>query len=459
LALPAMIEVKYNDGSIENLPVTWNEADYALAVIGDNVLKGELTLAANTNNTSLLTALFNFKLKKATQLITFLPIGDLVYGQAPLQLQASSISTLPITFEIVSGKATVNQGLMSLTGTGIVIVKASQAGNDVLEPAFVEQSFTISKANLVVAADSLSRILIEPNPELTYTLSGFVYNEDESTLRPSGALSGQPSLTTTAISTSTVGVYPIEVAAGNIAANNYDFSFVDATLTITQNEHVINWNTNGGTTIDPVIVKHGQLLIPAVATREGYTFYAWYIDPERETAYNFDNPTLKDLTLYADWRLLPMPETGPHSLLKIADYMTLLGELSAIERQGPIGMKLLTEKSHLADKTLPMKLSNWKGYGQLKKAIVKTKPASFLGSDLITGGVVLSETDALITERGVCWSTTVHPTMDDEKLTENGSDFNVTISQLTPGITYYMRAYAISSLGISYGNEVSIIIP
>lgn len=154
-----------------------------------------------------------------------------------------------------------------------------------------------------------------------------------------------------------------------------------------------------------------------------------------------------------------MPETGPYSVLKIADYMVLLGELSATERQGPIGMKLLAEKSHLIDKSLPIKLSNWKGYGQLKKAIVKTKPVSLSGLDIIIGGIVLSETDALITERGVCWSTTTNPTIDDEKLMENGSDFNITISQLTAGVTYYIRAYAISSLGISYGNEVNVLLP
>ena len=47
------------------------------------------------------------------------------------------------------------------------------------------------------------------------------------------ALTGIPLLTKTATSASAAGSYPINIAAGTLAASNYTLSFVNATLTVT----------------------------------------------------------------------------------------------------------------------------------------------------------------------------------------------------------------------------------
>src|SRR5207244_10453453 len=60
----------------------------------------------------------------------------------------------------------------------------------------------------------------------TASYMGFVNNESAS------VFSGVPSLTTTATVTSSVGGYAITAGAGTLAATNYDFSFVNGTLTI-----------------------------------------------------------------------------------------------------------------------------------------------------------------------------------------------------------------------------------
>lgn len=458
LALPSTIEVTYNDGSKEQLPVSWTEADYLSAKIGENTLKGTLTLSPATNNTSLQTATVLLKLKKASQVISFLPIPEQVYGNPPVQLTAAVPSLLPVTFEVITGKVNITAGLMTLKGAGEVTLKALQAGNEFFEAASAQQSFRISKALMTLTADQLSRILIEDNPVLSYTLAGFVYNEDQTLLRSAGTLTGQPLLTTTAIAGSPAGIYPITVSTGDLAADNYTFSFAEGQLTITQNEHTIIWDSRGGNTISPAAVTHNTLLIPVIPVRDGYTFYAWYTDANLTAAHNFELPVTTNLNLYADWRLLPMPDAGPYSLLKIADYMVLLGELSVAERQGPVGMKLLHERSHLADKNSGMKLSNWKSYRELKKAIVKTHALTVQGTDVISGGTITQDSDALLTETGLCYSTNQHPTVNDEKVIASGSSFSSTISGLTSG-TYYLRAYASSILGTSYGNEMSITIP
>jgi len=73
-----------------------------------------------------------------------------------------------------------------------------------------------------------------------------------------------------------------------------------------------------------------------------------------------------------------------------------------------------------------------------------------------TGGKVMSDGGADVTERGVCYSTNPNPTLANPH-TSDGSGtgtFISNLSGLTPGTLYYVRAYAINSIGTSYGNEI-----
>jgi len=73
------------------------------------------------------------------------------------------------------------------------------------------------------------------------------------------------------------------------------------------------------------------------------------------------------------------------------------------------------------------------------------------------GGTISSDGGAAVTARGICWNTKSAPTIDNLK-TANGigtGTFSANITGLTPSTTYYVRAYAISSFGTVYGNQVS----
>lgn len=77
----------------------------------------------------------------------------------------------------------------------------------------------------------------------------------------------------------------------------------------------------------------------------------------------------------------------------------------------------------------------------------------------ITGGNVTNDGGEIITERGVCWSTSQNPTIANYK-TVNGSGVGSFISNITSlqsGTKYYVRAYATNTDGTAYGDQKSFI--
>lgn len=77
------------------------------------------------------------------------------------------------------------------------------------------------------------------------------------------------------------------------------------------------------------------------------------------------------------------------------------------------------------------------------------------------GGNVTYDGHETVTARGVCWSTSTHPTISDSHTTDGTGTgvFTSNITGLFPNTTYYVRAYATNSLGTAYGNEVSFTTP
>lgn len=73
------------------------------------------------------------------------------------------------------------------------------------------------------------------------------------------------------------------------------------------------------------------------------------------------------------------------------------------------------------------------------------------------GGSITSDGGAIVFARGVCWSTNQAPTTANSNsgISSGLSIFTSSIIGLKHSTTYYVRAYAINSVGTAYGNEVS----
>jgi hypothetical protein len=94
--------------------------------------------------------------------------------------------------------------------------------------------------------------------------------------------------------------------------------------------------------------------------------------------------------------------------------------------------------------------------------VTTAAPASLTVTSAVLGGNVTSDGGVSVTDRGVVYSTTnTSPTTANTKV-QIGSgtgSFSQTIAGLTPGTTYYVRTYAVNSVGTSYGSAVNFTTP
>lgn len=72
--------------------------------------------------------------------------------------------------------------------------------------------------------------------------------------------------------------------------------------------HTLTFETNGGSAIAPVTVRHGNAVArPADPTKDKYTFIGWYVDPEFTEEYDFTTVLEADKTIYAKFELTSTP--------------------------------------------------------------------------------------------------------------------------------------------------------
>jgi hypothetical protein len=148
------------------------------------------------------------------------------YGDADFNGGAVSLNTTqPVLYSSSNpAVATIVGGNIHITGAGTADITASQASDGFYPAASITRTLTVGKAALTITADNKLKFQGQVNPTLTVTYTGFVLGETSTSLLT------QPTVTTTAITTSPAGSYPITVSGATAA--NYTISFVNGTLTV-----------------------------------------------------------------------------------------------------------------------------------------------------------------------------------------------------------------------------------
>jgi hypothetical protein len=175
------------------------------------------------------------------------------------------------------------------------------------------------------------------------------------------------------------------------------------------------------------------------------------------TAYGWGKPTLWDST-WATIKNKPSFSTVAIS----GDYNDLNNKPAGVN-QGDMqywnGTAWVLVTAGLPGQYLQFTSQNKPAWSGPTFPILSTATTSSITADsAISGGNITSDGGGTITNRGVCWSTLPNPTILLSTKTSDGVGSGIytsTLSGLTLGSTYYVRAYAINSAGVTYGNETS----
>jgi len=91
-----------------------------------------------------------------------------------------------------------------------------------------------------------------------------------------------------------------------------------------------------------------------------------------------------------------------------------------------------------------------------KATIETSQVTSITEATAICGGMISADGGSNVTARGVCWSTTTNPTIENDTTfdAEGTGPFVSLLKGLSPSTTYFVRAYAVNKGGAGYGNEV-----
>lgn len=91
-------------------------------------------------------------------------------------------------------------------------------------------------------------------------------------------------------------------------------------------------------------------------------------------------------------------------------------------------------------------------------SVIASEITNLTSNSAVSGGVVTSDGGGEVIARGVCWSTSQNPSIDNNKTIDGAGigGFSSIINGLTSNTTYNFRAYAVNSVGTGYSGQLTI---
>ena len=157
--LPVSFEILIGPAVLETNIVT---------LLGGGVVMVSASQPGNSNYNSAASVQRSFNVSKLVQSITFGSLQRQTLGDAPFPIIATASSGLPVNFAIISGLAGIDGNIVTVINKGLVVVRASQAGNLIYAPATnVDQTLVVAPGNnLITDAGQL------PGGNFTFTFCG-----------------------------------------------------------------------------------------------------------------------------------------------------------------------------------------------------------------------------------------------------------------------------------------------
>lgn len=218
-------------GTAQPITITSGQGGYGLwtASFGVNSLTpGTHTITAKYSDINYSLTTSNSLTVTVQGAISWSNPSAITYGTA---LTGTQLNATESTLALVPGTFTYNPPATTVLNAGTQTLSVTFTPTDTVHYAtqMATVQIVVNKAPLTVTANNATMAVGAALPTFTASYSGFVNGQNAS------VLSGSPSLTTPATSSSPAGTYPIWAALGSLTAQNYSFStFVNGTLSIVQ---------------------------------------------------------------------------------------------------------------------------------------------------------------------------------------------------------------------------------
>ncbi len=373
---------------------------------------------------------------QASQTITFGALASVPMGTAPYTLTATASSTLTVTYQSSNPSvATISGSQITIVGAGTSTITASQAGNTNYAAATpVPQTLTVTSVTIPLAAWDFYGVGSTSLP--TYAATVFNANLVSA--------SGANNITrgaTAAWSTGGNSFRTVGFKNEGIATTNTDYFQITLTPAV--------GNTLSLSTINAKLAGTASFCVsPGVSNQFAYSLDGTTFTLISTPQAIIGSPgTLTEISL-----------TGISTLQNVAGgtTVTLRYYASGITTTGGWGFYSSAAGSYgLAIGGTVASAGNLAPTVTTQAATsILTTTATGNGNITYTGGVNP-------TLRGFCWDLAANADPDtlDSKVVETGSfsngAFTGNITGLTPGAQYRVRAFALNSVGISYGTAVT----
>lgn len=275
----------------------------------------------------------NLVIAKNKDITLNVTVPALNYGDTkPLEIEvvpADATLTYKVTGKTPSDTSTaikVEDGQITAGAVGnfILTVTATADGYNQKE---VTVEFTVGKAALTVTADDKTIAYGDAAPAFTVTYDGFVNGDEE------GDLGGTLAFACDYEKGDDVGTYPI--TPSGLTSDNYDISFVDGTLTVTENAvpmptapvgKTLTYNSGLQDLIIPGSAEHGTM----------------YYSLSQNGPWNAAVPQAKDAGTYTVWYMVNgdpgYSDTAPNSVTAVINKAPLT--IKALDRRAYVGERM-----------------------------------------------------------------------------------------------------------------------